>query len=130
MKKVAMILSQDLSFFNEDYRVFREAKTLIKAGYEVTVFCWAKGLDEYETKWEDEKYGVKFIRVFQDVANGLFSKGRSIGKAMQKLVTKIEEYKPDIIHAHNLDSLEAGFEASKLNPAKVIFDIHEDLLAL
>ena len=49
MKKVAIILSQDLLSLKEDHRLLREAKTLINSDYEVTAFCWARGLDKYET---------------------------------------------------------------------------------
>ena len=59
MKKVAMIIDEDLLSFNEDYRVIREATALLKAEYDVTVFCWARGLDKYETRWEEEKNEIK-----------------------------------------------------------------------
>ena len=38
MTKVAMILGHDLLEPNEDTRVHREALSLVKAGYEITVF--------------------------------------------------------------------------------------------
>ena len=50
-----MIMDQDLLSFNEDYRVIRESRALLKEEYDVTVFCWARGLDKYETRWEEEK---------------------------------------------------------------------------
>ena len=130
MKKVAMIIDQDLLSFNEDYRVIREAKTLLKADYEVTVFCWARGLDKYETRWEEEKSGIKVVRIFQEEAEGFFSKGKSVRKAMSQIVRKIEEYVPDIIHAHNFETLEAATEAAQFNGAKLIIDIHEDITAM
>ena len=127
MKKVAMIIDQDLLSFNEDYRVIREARALLKAEYEVTVFCWARGLDKYETRWEEEKNGIKAVRIFQDESEGFFSKGKTAKKAMSQIVKKIEEYVPDIVHAHNLETLEAAAEAVQFNNAKLIFDIHEDV---
>ncbi len=39
MTKVAMLLGHDLLEPNEDNRVYREALTLVKENYEVTVFC-------------------------------------------------------------------------------------------
>ena len=127
MKKVAMIIDQDLLSFNEDYRVIREARALLKAEYEVTVFCWARGLDKYETRWEEEKNGIRPVRIFQDESEGFFSKGKAAKKAMSQIVKKIEEYVPDIVHAHNLETLEAAAEAVQFNNAKLIFDIHEDV---
>ena len=130
MKKVAMIIDQDLLSFNEDYRVFREAKALLKAEYEITVFCWARGLDKYETNWEEEKNGIKVVRIFQEESEGMFSKGKAAKKAMAQITKKIEEYVPDIVHAHNLETLDAAVEAVKFNNAKLIFDIHEDIPTL
>ena len=130
MKKVAMIIDQDLLSFNEDYRVFREAKALLKAEYEITVFCWARGLDKYETNWEEEKNGIKVVRIFQEESEGMFSKGKAAKKAMAQITKKIEEYVPDIVHAHNLETLDAAVEAVKFNNAKLIFDIHEDVPTL
>ena len=85
-----MIIDQDLLSFNEDYRVIREARALLKAGYEVTVFCWARGLDKYETRWEEEKNGIRAVRIFQDESEGFFSKGKAAKKAMSQIVKKIE----------------------------------------
>ena len=123
-------MDQDLLSFNEDYRVIRESRALLKEEYDVTVFCWARGLDKYETRWEEEKNGIKTVRIFQEESEGLFSKGKAERKAMSQIVKKIEEYVPDIIHAHNLETLEAATEAAKFNNAKLIFDIHEDIPAV
>tara|TARA_B000000557_G_scaffold84540_1_gene67820 strand:- start:904 stop:2028 length:1125 start_codon:yes stop_codon:yes gene_type:complete len=130
MKKVAMIMDQDLLSFNEDYRVIRESRALLKAKYDVTVFCWARGLDKYETRWEEEKNGIKVVRIFQEESEGFFSKGKAAKKAMSQIVKKIERYAPDIIHSHNLETLEAAAEAVQFNNAKLIFDIHEDIPAM
>ena len=59
MTKIAMILGHDLLEPNEDNRVYREALTLVKADFEVTVFCWARRMEKYETKWEVEKDGIE-----------------------------------------------------------------------
>ena len=76
------------------------------------------------------KNGIKTVRIFQEESEGLFSKGKAERKAMSQIVKKIEEYVPDIIHAHNLETLEAATEAAKFNNAKLIFDIHEDIPAV
>ena len=126
MTKVAMILGHDLLEPNEDTRVYREALTLVKAGYETTVFCWARRMDKYETKWDVERDGIKIVRIFENLDGGFISKVRGFRRAMKQLQTKVEEYEPDIIHAHDLETLEAATNASKKNGAKVIFDSHED----
>ena len=126
MTKVAMILGHDLLEPNEDTRVYREALTLVKAGYETTVFCWARRMDKYETKWDVERDGIKVVRIFENLDGGFISKIRGFRRAMKQLQSKVEEYEADIIHAHDLETLEAATNASKKNGAKVIFDSHED----
>ena len=126
MTKVAMILGHDLLEPNEDTRVYREALTLVKAGYETTVFCWARRMDKYETKWDIERDGIKIVRIFENLDGGFISKIRGFRRAMKQLQSKVEEYEADIIHAHDLETLEAATNASKKNGAKVIFDSHED----
>ena len=121
-----MLLGHDLLEPNEDNRVYREALTLVKRNYEVTVFCWARRMDKYETKWEMEKDGIKVIRIFENLEGGFFSKVRGFRRAMKQLQSKVEEYNPKIIHAHDLETLEAAVNASKTTNAKVIFDSHED----
>ena len=126
MTKVAMLLGHDLLEPNEDNRVYREALTLVKENYEVTVFCWARRMDKYETKWDIEKEGIRVIRIFENLEGGFFSKVRGFRRAMKQLQSKVEEYNPKIIHAHDLETLEAAVNASKTTKAKVIFDSHED----
>ena len=126
MTRIAMILGHDLLVPNEDTRVYREAMSLVNFGFEVTVFCWARRMDKYETKWEDERNGIKVVRIFEDLEGGFLSKVRSFKRAMKQLEVKIEEYKPDIIHAHDLEVLDVAVNVKRITNAKVIFDSHED----
>ena len=126
MTRVAMILGHDLLVPNEDTRVYREALSLVKAKYEVTVFCWSRRVDKYENKWEEERDGISVVRVFQELKGGFFSKFRGFRKAMKQLQDRMAEYKPDIIHAHDLETLDSAIKVARKNNAKVIFDSHED----
>ena len=103
-----MVLGHDLLIPNEDTRVYREALALIKAGYEVTVFCWSRRLEKYDTKWEVERDGIKVVRIFEDLKGGFFSKVKSFRKALKKLEEKVTEYEPDLIHAHDLEVLDVA----------------------
>jgi len=126
MIKIAMVLGHDLLIPNEDIRVYREALALINEGYEVTVFCWARRLEKYETKWKAEKDGVKVVRVFEDLKGGFFSKAKSFKRALKKLEEKVIEYEPDIVHAHDLEVLDVAINVKNKLDSKVIFDSHED----
>jgi len=126
MKKIAMVLGHDLLIPNVDTRVYREAIALIKAGYEVTVFCWSRRLEKYETKWEVEKDGIKVVRVFEDLDGSFFSKVKSFKQALKKLEEKVRMYEPDLIHAHDLEILDVAVNIKKNTGTKIIFDSHED----
>ena len=126
MKKVAMVLGHDLLIPNEDVRVYKEALALIREGYEVTVFCWARRLEKYETKWKVEKDSIKVVRIFEDLEGGFLSKAKSFKKALKKLEEKVVEYEPDIVHAHDLEVLDVAINVKNKLKSKVIFDSHED----
>ena len=126
MTKIAMVLGHDLLIPNEDTRVYREALALIKAGYEVTVFCWSRRLEKYDTKWEVEKDGIKVVRIFEDLKGGFFSKVKSFRRALKKLEEKVTEYEPDIIHAHDLEVLDVAVNIKNKVGTRIIFDSHED----
>ena len=126
MNKVAMVLGHDLLIPNEDIRVYREAVALINQGYEVTVFCWARRLEKYETNWKTEKDGIKVVRIFEDLKGGFFSKAKGFKKALKKLEEKVVEYEPTIVHAHDLEVLDIAVNVKNKLGSKIIFDSHED----
>lgn len=126
MIKIAMVLGHDLLIPNEDIRVYREALALINEGYEVTVFCWARRLEKYETNWKAEKDGIKVIRIFEELKGGFFSKAKSFKRALKKLEKKVTEYEPDVVHAHDLEVLDVAINVKNKLGSKVVFDSHED----
>ncbi len=83
-------------------------------------------MEKYETKWEVEREGIKVVRIFEELEGGFFSKVRGFWRAMKQLQLKVEEYGAEVIHAHDLETLETAVNAAKKNDAKVIFDSHED----
>ena len=115
MKKVVMILGNH--FFN-DTRVFREADSLAKEGYEVKIFStFGKDLPDYAriNKFEVIRLPVKNYSQFRCFYRPSFY------KAYNKLVQE----SGDIYHCHDLDTLLIGYLAAKANGAKVVYDSHE-----
>ena len=127
--KVAIILGNDLLKPAKDIRAYREALAITKAGYEVTVFCWSRGLEKYETTWKETDGNIQIIRVFEDVEKGFFRESRSTKKAMKQIRAKVEEYNPKIIHTHDLNTLETSITIKKKTKSKIIFDCREHLPA-
>jgi len=112
------------NFFVNDARVMREAKTLVKSGYVVTVFAlYKKGLRRNE-----EMHGFKVNRIHL-----------TFGKLPQYNIFQILRYfefilrcylrtrKKDIsiCHCHDLEALPVGYLITRSNKCKLIYDSHE-----
>src|SRR3972149_3973861 len=125
--------------FTHDQRVYREAKTLVDNGYSVTVVA----LKEFGSTITDEEVldGIKVLRISKErVANlrgtqlltekiGVLPKILLYGNSFTpQLQRALSEQKADIYHAHDLDTLQASYQASRENKAKIVYDSHEIFL--
>jgi glycosyltransferase involved in cell wall biosynthesis len=124
--KIAMLLSNG---FRPDPRVFKEALSLIKAGYQVHVICWdrEKEFPEYENY-----HGIHIHRI-QNVHTQYGAGIRQLSKVLQFWQAAIRQslmLNPDIVHCHDLDTLYAGVYIKKRLGVPLIYDAHEDYPAL
>jgi glycosyltransferase involved in cell wall biosynthesis len=109
--------------FTNDSRVEKQATTLVKSGYDLTVFgLWDKGLFE-----EEAKVGFKVIRIKLLSASLKGSIGRFI-KFIEfscKVSWKIK--KMDVVHCHDYHPLPATLLASLVfrSNFRIIYDAHE-----
>lgn len=153
--KVAMVVWND---FQNDARVLKEASSLIKSGYAVTVHAlYDKNLTK---KNEVLQTGVKVNRVKKSLISKFIAKLRNrktfkpnahnkknihlttnVNKNISlwahlvrfslslvthaRLLIAVCKYKPDIIHAHDSNTLITSWLASKYTKAKLIYDAHE-----
>ncbi len=135
-KKVCMAVTNP---FTHDQRVYREAKSLVDDGYDVTVVALKE--DTLKIPGNEEIDGIKVLRISKkpaETADGLnflmkrFGDLPSVlfyGNTFTPLFKKILiGQKADIYHAHDLDTLAASFEAAKVSRAKVVYDSHEIFL--
>ena len=121
-----MILSNP---FIVDPRVYKEAKTLVDAGYEVTAIVWDRH-NEYQP--EDIVDGVRIIRIRNEgimkiLPNDLFRNPLWWRKAYRKGLElyKTGEFRFDAVHCHDLDTLKTGVWLKKRLGVKLIYDAHE-----
>jgi glycosyltransferase involved in cell wall biosynthesis len=123
-----MVLSHDLYMPGYlDIRVFYEARSLIKNGFEVYVVCFVS--PDSESKPREKYKGINIVRLPIDMSNQNRSKTRWVLDRSQKKKTvaaKIAELNPDIIHCHDLDTLSEGAAAAKKLKVPLIYDAHED----
>ncbi len=144
MARVAMLLGHDLICPTLDSRVYREARSLVEAGYEVNVHCWARRADHLPPRAEADGIAVQRhyasltggfparVRGFPGIEHlGVFDYGfparvRGFRQAMARLGTGAAADAPDLIHAHDLETLPAAARAARDCGAKLVFDAHED----
>lgn len=122
--KISIVVSNSLK---KDPRVIKQIKIAIQQGYKVQFVG-------YNDKFADREFldglGIKYDLV--DLGDDYLGKLRSPIKKIKRLFLRprkaieyICDFKPDIIHANDFDTLGLAMSASKRCKAKVIYDSHE-----
>ena len=127
MRKINILMFLSKEILTDD-RVYREAKALVDAGYEVTVIMW----DRYgERKLKESVDGIDIVRIRSNglmklLPNNLFRNPIWWRLAYKKgLELYRSGYKFDIVHCHDLDTLKIGVWLKKKLGIKLIYDAHE-----
>lgn len=94
---------------NYDLRLHYETDALLKAGYDVEVICHNK--NNQKTNYKQHDY-PEMTRLDRIVLNPF-------------LLNKINEIKPDVIHAHNLNTLKEAIIYKYKTNCKVFYDCRE-----
>jgi glycosyltransferase involved in cell wall biosynthesis len=122
--RVGMIMDTS---FPPDARVENEAITLIKNGYEVVLFHI-----DYERKPDrDEHNGIQIFRIH---AGQLLYKLSALvytipvfSRVVKSRVDHfISEYKPDLLHIHDMVIADSVFKANQKYQLPVVLDLHEN----
>jgi len=117
---VAMLLTNP---FRPDPRVHKEARTLVQAGYKVTVVCWDR---QGELASQETIDGIAIQRVV--IRSGYGVGGRQIfflPRFWKQALRELRRLQPDIIHCHDLDTAPAGYWHARANRLPWILDAHE-----
>jgi glycosyltransferase involved in cell wall biosynthesis len=119
--KVVMLVMNDM---RADSRVTREASALAAAGHRVTVLALrSPGVPESE-----ERLGFSIRRVAEYTTASLrrpLDKIRQSRTRTAAMVTAAAALQPDIVHAHDSDTLPAGGRAARAACARLVYDAHE-----
>ncbi len=122
--RIGMIMDTS---FPPDARVENEAITLMENGYEVVLFHI-----DYEGKPErDEHHGIQIFRVYAGpLLYKLSALVYTIPVFTRIVKTKIDhfinEYKPDMLHIHDMVIAESVFQANQKYQLPVVLDLHEN----
>lgn len=115
-----MIVSNDVS---RDARVQREGRSLVRAGHEVEVIGWDRRGTESK---RDTIGGVKITRMrntrlMRVAPSDMFRNPLWWRMAYREGV----KHEFDIVHCHDLDTLQSGVKLKKRKGTPLIFDAHE-----
>jgi glycosyltransferase involved in cell wall biosynthesis len=121
MKKIALIV---LNNFVNDIRVYKECKSLQKAGYDsIVVALHEDGLQEHENM-----NGVEVHRIRLKTRKWLKYKPIQFIKYIEFIFRFVNKYKSfDVFHCNDLNALPIGVIIKKYfnKNAKVVYDAHE-----
>jgi len=124
--KILMILSNPLMV---DPRVYKEIKALMEVGHEVSIIVWDR---HHEYSPIEVIEGIKIIRIHNEglmeiFPNDLLRNPIWWRKAYKKAMELYKNgYKFDVVHCHDLDTLQAGVWLKKKLNIKLIYDAHEN----
>jgi glycosyltransferase involved in cell wall biosynthesis len=118
-KKVLMLLSNP---YHPDPRVEREAKALMEAGFHVKILTWNRG---GEKQGYEISNGIEIRRIETGKTEGAIRFIINFFRYFSRSIMIGAREKPDIVHAHDFDTLLQGVIISKLCRKKLVYDAHE-----
>jgi len=118
-KKILMLLS---NAFDPDPRVYKEAKSLIKFGYEVKIIGWDR---ELKYKERENIQGILVERIRYKAGYGSMALFIKLPIFWIKLFFKAWKEDFDFIHCHDFDTLVVGVLLKIFKKKKFIYDAHE-----
>ena len=124
LMNILMFLSNP---FVHDHRVYMETQSLLRHGHDVTLVAWDR-LAEHPTK--EILDGVKVFRIQTSGMMKLIPydilRMRSWWKRAHSLATDLaKETRFDVVHCHDLDTLQIGVWLKYSWGTKLIYDAHE-----
>ena len=115
--------------FRPDPRVLKEAGTLARAGYALTVIAWDREGRYPTVEQVDAGQGAAFtVRRVQTVRS---SYGAGLAQALRlprfwlAAWRQLNQLRPAVVHCHDFDTLPPGWLWAKLHRRAVIYDAHE-----
>jgi glycosyltransferase involved in cell wall biosynthesis len=119
-QNILMMLSNP---YRPDLRVCKEAKSLVAAGYNVTIFAWDR---EGTYKAEEIINGIRIrrIRIRAPYSTGV-TKFHRMFLFWLMAVRLAKNQKFSVVHCHDLDTLSIGVFFRIFYGTKLIYDAHE-----
>ncbi|MBI0582826.1 MAG: glycosyltransferase family 4 protein [Methanomassiliicoccus sp.] len=119
MSDVLMLVTNE---YRPDPRVHKEAKALIDGGHVVTVAAWDRLRSRPPV---EEVEGVRLHRVRTGKVGGQLALVLNYPLFLLRSLGAARAIRPDIVHAHDLDTLPIGLLIARLRRIPVVYDAHE-----
>lgn len=122
-RRVVMLLSNPATF---DQRPLKEAHTLARGGWDVTLLAWDRELEtERDSAYPD---GLKIKRLRVKAGHGTpFLTAPKLLLFYLWCLAHLAFAGAEVIHCHDVDTLPAGFaaRAARLGRPKLVYDMHD-----
>ena len=115
--------------FRPDTRVKREALALVEERQTVKILCWDRKAELPEYEYSDG-FTINRIHSIPSKFGAGLSQLIHYLNFWKKVIEIGIEYKPNVVHCHDLDTLYAGVKIKKYTGCKLIYDAHENYPAL
>jgi glycosyltransferase involved in cell wall biosynthesis len=119
--RVLMLLG---NAFDPDVRVYSEARSLLAAGYAVRILAWDRDCKLPPTQVIDG-IDVDRIRIRSTHGRGA-AQAYYTGLVSIAMIARARRCSFDVVHAHDMDMLPAGYIISRRMRRPLIYDSHED----
>ena len=109
--------------FRPDPRVHKEARSLVQAGYKVTILCWDR---QGELAAHEIMDGIIISRI--DVRSVYKAGSRQmfyLPRFWRQALRELRKLQPDLVHCHDLETTPAGYWYARTQRLPWIFDAHE-----
>lgn len=130
---ITMVLGNDFLRPYVDGRVYREARSLVRAGHKVTIVCWARTITNEILSGvpaEEEYEGIRVKRVFSPIAPLTSPSSIRIYqhfRAMHAIAKAISKLRTDALHCHDFNTLFTLLFLRNFDKP-VVYDSHEDFI--
>lgn len=131
--RITMVLGIDFLKPYVDGRVYREARSLTRAGHAVTIICWARTITNETTSGEPAEEvhdGITVKRVFSSIAplgSSILRRVMQHLRAMKAIAAVIKKTETDALHFHDFNTLFVLRYLKNYNKP-IVYDSHEDFI--
>ena len=119
--KSLMLLSNDVV---HDTRVLQEARSLVRDGIDVTIVGWDRENRHERAELDVDEIDVRLLRstALMKVAPSMVIKSTLWWRSAFRLASGVTF---DLVHSHDLDTLQTGVRLKKKSRVPLLFDAHE-----